>query len=115
MGQLFEVERQGCVSHAEAVGDLAGRHPLRTLLDEQAKDVQSGFLRQASQCREGGFLFHVSSFMELLATVKPLVLPRLDHHPRRAVSLCGNPVRDITDQDWVVTFCVGRIGRNVRC
>lgn len=62
-------QRRGRYSQLLAYG--SGRQSRRTLLYQQAKDTQARFLRQSSQRFDGGFIFHNSKIIKLLAMCQP--------------------------------------------
>ena len=52
------MESEGGREDAETLGNHAGRQSFRSSRDEQAKQVQPGFLAERSESGECGFLFH---------------------------------------------------------
>jgi hypothetical protein len=43
---------------------LAGWHPFRSCLDQQAENIEAGVLGEGGKRRYGIHLFHISIFME---------------------------------------------------
>ncbi len=65
MPQPVQVKRQRVGGYANRTGDLAGRHALRSGLNEQAIDFEPVFLRERRKSGHCICLFHISTTIEL--------------------------------------------------
>src|SRR5260370_39384852 len=58
MDELLKMKRKRGGHHAELVGDDPGGQPLRTARDEQAEQLEPGFLGEGAERRDRKFLIH---------------------------------------------------------
>src|SRR6185437_10511217 len=70
-GHFLQMKGQRRVGESEPVGNFAGGESFRALFDQKPEDRKTRFLRQAGQCRQYRFKFHVSSIMEIILEVNP--------------------------------------------
>ena len=66
MAKLVEVEGQRIGGQAQALGDLAGGKAFGAGLDEEAEDVEPGFLGEGGKGGYGVWFFHSSMVLEIL-------------------------------------------------
>jgi len=66
-GEDIEMEGESGAGKMKAFGDLAGGQALRGVADEQAEDVQAGFLSKGGEGVDGLRCFHSSRRMEMIA------------------------------------------------
>ena len=66
----------------EPQSDLSGRHPLGTLREQQAKDLESQVVGERSE----SIVVHISYFPELTNVVKRRLLGTLSQHRRETAA-----------------------------
>ena len=66
------MRRHGVLRHPECLGDVTGSEPLRLVLRQQAKHVESGRLGKRRQREDSLFGFHISRVMDILEIVNQL-------------------------------------------
>jgi len=85
-GEDIEMEGKSGAGKMEPFGDIAGREALRGVADEEAEDVQAGFLSESGEGVHGLRCFHGSRIMEMIvetpASVKEAGLFRLESEGR---------------------------------
>jgi hypothetical protein len=83
--QLRQVKGKRRQGQAEALSDPSRRQPLRPGLDQQAMNLEPGFLSEGGKGGDGGVFFHISKYMETISCVKPAstsgILRRRDGPP----------------------------------
>jgi hypothetical protein len=72
LSKAIKMKRQGVRGHIECLSDLSGRHAFWSCLDEQAEGVKPAVLRKRGQSRDGIFLSHTSTNIEMLLPCQPL-------------------------------------------
>lgn len=68
-GQDIEMEGESGAREMEAPGDLAGGEAVRGVANEEAEDVQAGFLSESGEGVDGLRCFHSSRIMEIIDEV----------------------------------------------
>ena len=63
--ELLQVKRQRRARDVEHRGQRARRHALGAGADQGTKGAQAGLLGQGCQGSDGGFLIHISNYMEI--------------------------------------------------
>ena len=69
--KLVEMKGQGCGRHAaEPVTNATDRQPFGTGLDQQAENIETGFLSERGQSGNSVRLLHISRMIEIWLPVK---------------------------------------------
>lgn len=95
VAQAVQMKCQCAGRQSKAGADMTGRHPARAGLDQQAEYVEAAVLRQSRQNGDGILFFHISIFIEMIASGQetgpadaPVAKPATCHRNKIIMAVC---------------------------